>query len=53
MLHVWLIPILVLLAVVLLSFYFLVKVKGGPGIRTEGKTLVNKPEEKSPYEEPE
>lgn len=51
MLHVWLVPILAVLAIVLVSFYFLLRVKGGTGVRTEGKTLIDKPDEESPYEE--
>lgn len=44
MLHVWLIPALVILALVLLGFYLLVKFRGGTGVRTEGRTLMDKPE---------
>jgi len=47
-LHWWLIPLLVLLAVVLWAFYSVVKHKGGPGVRTEGRTLVDKPDEDQP-----
>ena len=43
MLHVWLIPALVLLAVVLCAFYLFIKYKGGTGVRTEGRTLLDKP----------
>ncbi len=51
MLHVWLVPILVVFAIVLVSFYLLLRFKGGTGVRTEGKTLVDKPEEESPFEQ--
>ncbi len=44
MLHIWLIPALVILALVLVGFYLLVKTKGGSGVRSEGKTLMDKPE---------
>jgi hypothetical protein len=44
MLHVWLIPALVVLALIILSFYVVVKVSGGTGVRTEGRTLMDKPE---------
>ncbi len=44
MLHVWLIPVLVVLALVLLGFYLVVKSSGGSGARTQGRTLMDKPE---------
>ena len=44
MLHVWLIPSLVLLGIILLIFYLVVKLKGGSGVRTDGRTLMDKPE---------
>ena len=44
MLHVWLIPALVILALVLVGFYLLLRVHGGSGVRTEGRTLMDKPE---------
>jgi hypothetical protein len=44
MLDVWLIPALVILLVAVLGFYLLVKCKGGSGVRTEGRTLMDKPE---------
>jgi hypothetical protein len=44
MLHVWLVPALVILAIVLFGFYLVVKLRGGSGIRTEGRTLIDKPE---------
>jgi hypothetical protein len=44
MLHVWLIPALVILVLALLGFYLVVKVRGGSGVRTEGRTLMDKPE---------
>ena len=47
-LHFWLIPVLILLAVVLTAFYLIVKFFGGTGVRTEGRTLVDKPDEDDP-----
>lgn len=43
MLHVWLIPALVVLLVVLASFYVVLKVSGGTGVRTSGRTLADEP----------
>ncbi len=48
MLHIWLIPALVFLFLVLLGFYLLVKFRGGPGVRTDGRTLFDKPDENPP-----
>jgi hypothetical protein len=48
MLHVWLIPALVILLIVLVVFYLVVKYQGGSGTRTEGRTLVDKPDEENP-----
>ncbi len=45
MLHVWLIPSLLVLAVLIFAFYLLIRHKGGSGLRTEGRTLVDNPEE--------
>ena len=49
MLHVWLIPALVVLAFLLLGFYWLIKRAGGSGVREEGRTLLDKP---APEEDP-
>lgn len=43
MLHVWLIPVAVVLAVVICGFYLVVKTTGGSGVRTEGRTVLHKP----------
>jgi hypothetical protein len=43
MLHVWLIPLLVIFLVVLAGFYLLIRSQGGTGVRTDGKTVVDKP----------
>ena len=51
MLHWWLIPLLALLGVVLWLFYALLKGTGGSGVRTEGRTLVDKPDEEPPPSE--
>lgn len=51
MLHVWLVPVLILLLVLLLSFYLLIKFRGGTGVRTDGRTLLDKPEEENPPSE--
>lgn len=48
MLHIWLIPVLVLLALLIGGFYLLVKFKGGSGIRTDGHTVLDKPDETPP-----
>jgi len=45
MLHIWLIPILILLALIFFGFYIVVKVRGGTGVRTEGKTLMDMADE--------
>ncbi len=51
MLHWWLIPVLGLFLVALWVFYLFLKAKGGTGVRTEGRTLVDKPDEEPPFEE--
>ncbi len=50
MLHWWLIPALILLGLLLWAFYLVVRSQGGSGVRTEGRTLVDKPEEENPPE---
>jgi hypothetical protein len=45
MLHIWLIPVLIILAVVICGFYLVVKFRGGSGVRTDGKVMVDKPAE--------
>jgi hypothetical protein len=47
-LHFWLIPLLVVMFVSLSAFYLVIKFKGGTGIRTEGRTLLHKPEDDEP-----
>ena len=45
MLHIWLIPMLLILAAVLGIFYWLIKFKGGSGVRSQGRTVVDKPQD--------
>jgi hypothetical protein len=45
MLHVWLVPTLVVLFLLLCGFYLFLKFKGGTGERTDGQTLLDKPSE--------
>ena len=47
MLHVWLVPALVILVVVLGGFYLLMRFKGGSGVRSEGRTIVDEGEDES------
>lgn len=51
MLHVWLITALIIFALAVLGFYLLVRHQGGSGVRTEGRTLLDKPEDENPPEE--
>lgn len=48
MLDYWLFPLIVLLLVVIWSFYAVIKRQGGPGVRSEGRTLVDKPDDENP-----
>ena len=48
MLHWWLIPLMMAIPVVLVCFYLVIKNQGGAGVRTEGRTLVDKPDEENP-----
>ena len=43
MLHVWLVPMLAILAGAVGLFYLAMKLIGGSGVRTDGRTLVDKP----------
>ncbi len=45
MLHIWLIPVLVIMAIILFAFFYAMKFKGGSGVRTSGRTVVEKPVE--------
>jgi len=44
-LHFWLIPLLVVVTALLTVFYLVVKHTGGTGVRTEGRTLLHKPDD--------
>ena len=44
-LHFWLIPALVILFLAVGLFYLLVRFTGGSGVRTDGRTVVDKPVE--------
>jgi len=45
MLDVWLLPALAILVVVLAAFYLIVRFAGGSGVRRDGRTLVDKPDD--------
>jgi hypothetical protein len=42
-LHFWLIPALVILVAATALLYLAVRLTGGSGVRTEGRTVVDKP----------
>lgn len=49
MLHWWLIPAMAVFGLVIWIFYLTIRSKGGDGVRTEGRTLVDEPsDEDSP-----
>jgi flagellar biogenesis protein FliO len=48
MYYTWLLPLLAILALLLLGFYLIVRFRGGSGVRTEGRTMVDKPDEDEP-----
>ena len=45
MLHIWLIPALIVLAVVVSFFYLAIRKRGGSGMRAEGRTVHDVPVE--------
>jgi len=45
MLHWWLLPLMAVLSAGLWTFYLAVRLTGGRGVRTEGRTVVDKPVE--------
>ena len=45
MLDVWLIPALIVLAVVVFFFYLAIRSRGGSGVRAEGRTVHDVPME--------
>ena len=51
MLDWWLVPLLAMLVVAVWTFYLIMKHQGGPGVRTEGRTLVDKPDDDLPPSE--
>jgi len=42
-LHFWLLPCLAILFIAIWIFYMAMKHTGGPGIRTDGRTVLDKP----------
>jgi hypothetical protein len=44
MLHVWLIPAAAILLLGIAAFYLVLKAIGGSGVRSDGRTLMDKPE---------
>ncbi len=48
MLHWWLIPLMVLTWLIIWVFYLLIRNQGEKGVRKEGRTLVDEPEEDVP-----
>ncbi len=51
MLHVWLIPALIVALLVVLGFYLVVRSTGGSGERSEGRTVLDKPDDENPPQE--
>ena len=43
MFHLWFVPVAVAAALVMLAFYLIIRFRGGSGVRTEGRTVVDKP----------
>lgn len=50
MLHVWLIPALLVVLAAIAVLYVVIRFCGGTGVRTEGRTLVDKPDDTPPEE---
>jgi hypothetical protein len=48
MLHVWLIPLLVVMFAVVAIFYFVLCLNGASPVRKEGRTLVDEPDDEPP-----
>jgi len=44
-LHWWVLPILGIAAACVVAFYISVRLTGGTGVRTNGRTLVHKPDD--------
>jgi len=51
MLHLWLIPLLVIVVVLVGAFYLVIRSQGGSGARVEGQILLDKPDDHPPTEE--
>ena len=43
MLHLWLVPLLIVLVLIVAILYLAVRNKGGGGVRTEGRTVHDRP----------
>jgi hypothetical protein len=48
MLHIWLIPVLAILAAIFFVFYGIVRQKGGSGVRADGRTVMDKADPDDP-----
>jgi hypothetical protein len=42
-LHFWLLPLMAILSVSVWIFYMAIRYTGGPGVRSDGRTVVDKP----------
>ncbi len=51
MLHLWLMPALAVLLIAIGVLYLVLKVAGGTGVRTEGRTLFDNPDDKPPTDD--
>ena len=51
MLHIWLIPLLIAFVVLLILFYVIIRGFGGSGVRTEGRTVHDAPDENAPTDD--
>lgn len=51
MLHVWLIPAGVVILVVIATLYLVLRRWGGSGVRTDGRALVDLPDENPPEDD--
>jgi hypothetical protein len=45
MLHIWLVPVIIVGLAVIWGFYLLIRNRGGSGVRTDGRTVLDKPDE--------
>jgi hypothetical protein len=43
MLHWWLMPLMAVVSIGIWTFYLAVRLSGGRGVRTDGRTVVDKP----------